>query len=244
MPEERKRKRDVLALALLALGLFLLVALITYHPADLADSRSLSPLASAGRLTQDGAPAASKPANACGRSGANAAEGLFRLLGWGAYFFVLSLLAFDVWLLLRRPVNDVVLRISGWLMTLIGVTTLLALIGPPISPGPLIGPGGYLGAAGRALLEINFAITGAFILTVSLLSGGLILSMDYLALRLAAAGLRVPLRLAATAGRISSRTLSGAGRQQTDLDNFNLDGEPAVVIRGKRIGACTGEPTE
>src|SRR5262249_1419949 len=169
MFDHRSRKFDVLALGLLALGLFLSVALVTYHPADLDPNVPLNQQSLATGPATTPVSVAAKVFNACGRSGAYAAEGLFRLLGWGAYFLIASLLAFDIWLLTRRPVNDFALRATGWLMTLVGVTTLLALIGPPISPGPLIGPGGYLGAAGRAVLEINFATAGAVIFTIRFL---------------------------------------------------------------------------
>ena len=57
---------------------------------------------------------------------------------------------------------------------------------PQLSPGPVIGAGGYLGAAGRGLLELNFATVGAYIFTISLILGGLLLSTDYLLIQLMA----------------------------------------------------------
>jgi S-DNA-T family DNA segregation ATPase FtsK/SpoIIIE len=221
---------------LLALVLFLFVALITYRPADTASN---PPTTSFGFAT---ASAPAKIANACGRSGAYAAESLFRLLGWGAYFFVVSLAALDVVLLARRELTDPVLRAAGWLMALVGVSTFLALAGPPISPGPVIGPGGYLGAAGRALLEINFAATGAFILTISILVGGLILCSDYLLFRIVATFLHLPVRLVAGAGR---RAFAGSGADDGDSEDETSDGsEPAVVIRGKRREGAAAKSDE
>ncbi|HEY2826901.1 MAG TPA: DNA translocase FtsK 4TM domain-containing protein, partial [Pirellulales bacterium] len=255
MPERRSHKIDVLALALLGLVLFLGVALVTYHPSDVASpARSPAgpmnftpPHIPSARLITPSA-AIHKIANACGRSGAYVAETLFRLFGWGAYFFVGSLLLADIWLLARRPVNDFALRASGWVMALVGVSTMLALVGPAISPGPVIGPGGYLGAAGRALLEINFAITGAFILTASLLVGGLLLCTDYLVIRTTAAVLRVPSKLLLiAASQMSGRTLALPKRKQTDLDDEIIatddesSTEPAVVIRGKRLESSASE---
>jgi S-DNA-T family DNA segregation ATPase FtsK/SpoIIIE len=237
MLDHRSRKFDVLALGLLALGLFLTVSLVTYRPADLDGGTVSAATISATAVT--------KVANACGRSGAYAAEGLFRLLGWGAYFFVASLLAFDIWLLIRRPVNDFPLRVAGWVMALVGVTAMLALVGPPISPGPLIGPGGYLGAAGRAVLEINFATAGAFILTVSLILAGTILCTDYQIIRFTALAAHLPIRFGlAAAGQMTGGAL--LRRAQTDLDDVSLaDGaEPAVVIRGKRIDGSAAEEME
>jgi S-DNA-T family DNA segregation ATPase FtsK/SpoIIIE len=232
MLDHRSRKFDVLALALLALGLFLVVSLVTYRPADI----------DAGAPPGGATTAVTKIANACGRSGAYAADGLFRLLGWGAYFFVASLLAFDVWLLIRRPVNDFPLRAAGWVMALVGVTAMLALVGPPISPGPLIGPGGYLGAAGRAVLEINFATAGAFILTASLILAGTILCTDYHVIRFTALAAHLPIRFGvAAAGQMTGRTR--LRRTETDLDDLALaDGaEPSVVIRGKRLDGSAPE---
>jgi len=234
MLDHRSRKFDVLALALLALSLFLTVSLVTYRPDDI-DSGAVG-------AASNSATAMTKVANACGRSGAYAAEGLFRLLGWGAYFFVASLLAFDVWLLIRRPVNDFPLRAAGWVMALVGVTAMLALVGPPISPGPLIGPGGYLGAAGRAVLEINFATAGAFILTASLILAGTILCTDYHIIRFTALAAHLPIRVGlAAAGQMTGGAL--LRRTQTDLDDvsFSDGAEPAVVIRGKRIDGSTAE---
>ena len=203
MPEQRSRKTDVVALVLFALVVFLTVALVTYHPADLPNVQSSSAAsATASRFTM----VTAKLVNACGRSGVYAAEGLYRLLGWGATFFVASLAVLDFWLLTRRSLNDVALRASGWLMATVGVTSMLALVGPPVTPGPIIGPGGYLGHAGRALLEINFATAGAFILTISLLVGGLLLCTDHLLIRLTAWTVRMPFRLVGSVGRSAGRT--------------------------------------
>ena len=57
--------------------------------------------------------------------------------------------------------------------------TLASIALPGQAPGPIIGPGGHLGAAGRGLLEINFASAGAVILTISVLVAGLLLWTDY-----------------------------------------------------------------
>jgi DNA segregation ATPase FtsK/SpoIIIE, S-DNA-T family len=233
MPEQRSRKTDVVALVLFALVVFLTVALVTYHPADLPNVQSSSAAsATASQFTI----VTAKLVNACGRSGVYAAEGLYRLLGWGAYFFVASLALLDFWLLTRRPLNDVALRASGWLMATVGVTSMLALVGPPVTPGPIIGPGGYLGAAGRALLEINFATAGAFILTISLLVGGLLLCTDHLLIRLTAWTVRMPFRLVGSVGRSAGRSGATAADETDDepARAGETAGEPAVVIRGKR----------
>ena len=126
-------------------------------------------------------------------------------------------------------------------MAMVGVTSMLALVGPPISPGPVIGPGGYLGAAGRALLEMNFATTGAFILGLSLLLGGLLLSTDYVLIRLIGFLLKLPLGLFALSLRSSSnRPRPIANDDLADASAELSDAEPAVVIRGKRSKKAGG----
>src|SRR4051812_40558693 len=77
--DKRSRKVDVFALVLLALGLFLIVSLVSYTKADLAEpppiykhADGLVPLRS---FAEESATAPMKLKNACGRSGAYAAEG-------------------------------------------------------------------------------------------------------------------------------------------------------------------------
>ena len=102
--------------------------------------------------------------NVCGYWGAIASRLLFEAFGLGAYYLLVSLAAFDAVLLMRHEVGQPWLRAGGWLLSLVGVTTLAALAVPGFSPGPVIGAGGYLGAIGRALLQTQFASVGAYIL--------------------------------------------------------------------------------
>lgn len=172
MHESRNLKADFAALALLALTVFLTVSLATYDPGD-PPSTLVYPPRHAIR-------------NACGPAGAFLARTLFEAIGLGAYFVVLSLAALDAALLRRQKISEGWLRGAGWLMSLVGFATFSSLAMPELSPGPVIGAGGYLGATGRGLLEMHFAAAGSYILTISLLAGGLLLSTDYLLLRLSA----------------------------------------------------------
>jgi len=170
MLEERNLRLDLLALGLLALTVFLAASLLSY---DLADPPS--------KLVF---PERTETLNVCGRSGAFVSQALFGALGLGAYYLLLSLATLDAILLARHPVDQLVLRSGGWVLSLVGVCTLAAMAVPHLSPGPVIGAGGYLGAAGRGVLEMNFASVGAYILTISLVLGGLLLSTDYVLIRL------------------------------------------------------------
>ena len=172
MLENRNLKLDLLALALLAAVIFLGAALFSYDPADPPTNLAY--------------PAHGQPANMCGHSGAIASRLMFEGLGLGAYYLLVSLAAFDFVLLVRHELNQFWLRAGGWLLSLAGVATLAAMAVPSLAPGPAIGAGGYLGAIGRAVLEMHFASLGAYIVTVSMIIGGLLLATDYWLIRLSA----------------------------------------------------------
>ncbi len=165
MLEHRNVQLDLFALGLLALSIFLAAALFSYDPADPPSKLVF--------------PERAETLNVCGHSGVLVSRMLFCAFGLGAYYLLFSLVALDAVLLTRRTVDQPVLRAGGWLLSLVGVSTLAAMALPQLSPGPVIGSGGYLGAAGRGLMEMNFASVGAYILTLSMILGGLLLCTDY-----------------------------------------------------------------
>lgn len=178
MPNSRQLPLDLLALGLLALVIFLGLALLSYSPADPL-SELLPPFQNFYQPDPVVYPVSTVVTNWCGRWGALVADILLKAFGWGAYYLVGSIAAFDIALLLRRPVTTPSLRAVGWLATLLGVTSLAAMVIPHWSPGPVVGAGGYLGALGRGLLESQFATVGGVILAASILMGGLLLCTDY-----------------------------------------------------------------
>jgi S-DNA-T family DNA segregation ATPase FtsK/SpoIIIE len=172
MFENRSLKLDVCALALVAIVLFLGVALFTYYPTDAPSTLVWPP-----SETVD---------NACGHAGAYTAYYLFESLGVGAYYLVGSLAVLTFLLLVRREIDQPILRTVGWAVSVVGLTTLAALAIPNWTPGPVVGAGGYIGAMGRGFLESHFAQAGAFIFAISVLMAGLLLSTDYFMFRAAA----------------------------------------------------------
>ncbi len=223
MAEARSIKLDLAALALLAICVFLGMSLATYDRADSLDSLIY--------------PAPAQTSNACGRSGALAADLLLQGLGVGAYYLIGSLALLDAWLLARRPVTQPGLRALGWMMSLVALCTLVSLA-TNWSPGPVIGPGGYVGAAGRGLLEMHFARAGAYILTLSVLVGGLLLCTEYLLPRMAARAMAGPVgafRGVRVARAIAAAEKSAKRTVKTDLDAPALTAadEPAIKIGGK-----------
>jgi DNA segregation ATPase FtsK/SpoIIIE, S-DNA-T family len=209
MLEKRDLKKDLLALGLLALAVFLSAALVSYDPGD-PPSKLVYP-------------ERAEVLNVCGRSGAFASRHLFTFLGLGAYYLVFSLGVLDGILLTRKPLTQPLTRLVGWLISLAGLTTFAAMAAPNLSPGPVIGAGGYLGAAGRGLLEMNFASVGSYILTVSLVLGGLLLSTDYLLVRIVALAVGKP---AQGIGQGMMQVGAAAAkhlRRKSDLDGYDVD---------------------
>ncbi len=218
MLEHRKVKFDLVALGLLALAVFLAASLFSYHPAD--------------PPTHLVAPPHDQIVNLCGRSGALASSLLFNALGLGAYYLWASLCILDALLLTRHQIAAPWLRGIGWLISLAGLCTLAALALPGLSPGPIIGAGGFLGAAGRGLLEMNFAATGAYIIVASLIAGGLLLSTDYVLVKLLAWTVGVPARnLGRSAVRVGMAYAHQVRRRRSDLEPVEPSEAPPAPSR-------------
>ncbi len=236
MLENRNLRRDLVALALLALVVFLGASLATYDPAD----RVPTPLAPLSLLYQPDAlvhPPNPQIHNVCGVWGALAADALLSWLGVGAYYLVVSLAVLDFQLLRRQEIDMPALRTTGWIASMVGATTIAAIAFPWLSPGPVIGPGGYLGALGKAVVEMHFATVGGLILSGSVALGGLLLATDYALIRAAINCVQF-VRSRKTTGDSAARANGGkaAGKKKaTDLDQ-GLPGEGAgvkVKLNGK-----------
>lgn len=234
-------KRDLAALLLLAGVIFLGVALATYSPADPLPQlpAGLDQVYQQDLLVY---PQHDRIMNACGRWGALAADLMYRLLGAGAIYFVVSLAALDVALLRRWQANLPLLRTLGWCLSLWGLTTMLQLATPHWTIGAFLGCGGQLGYLGRSVLEQHFAQAGALIIAGSLMIAGLLLSTDYVVFRAAfslllwVAGCGAMLvrwrwaRSDATPAAGSKRKTKGAavkirGKQLSDLDAVDAEYE-------------------
>jgi DNA segregation ATPase FtsK/SpoIIIE, S-DNA-T family len=230
MLEQRDLKKDLLALGLLALAVFFGAALVSYDPGD-PPSKLVYP-------------ERAEVLNVCGRSGAFVSRYLLSGLGLGAYYLVFSLGVLDGLLLARKPLTQPITRLCGWLISLAGFTTFTAMAVSQWSPGPVIGSGGYLGAAGRGLLELNFASVGAYILTISLILGGLLLSTDYLLIQIVALVVGRPAKGIGQGmiqvGAAAAKRL----RLKSDLDGYDL-GDDDASAGGKILAVrVKGRPAE
>jgi DNA segregation ATPase FtsK/SpoIIIE, S-DNA-T family len=183
MLQNRRLVSDLIALTLLVLVVFLGCSLATYDPADPL-VRTSAPLDRWYHPDVIVYPVSEDVSNACGRWGAVVADVLLTGLGIGAFYLVFSLAVLDFLMLRRHPIDTPLIRGVGWIATLIGMTTIVAILVPGASVGPVIGSGGYLGALSKGLLQMHFATAGSLILATSLLAGGLLLCTDYVLLRM------------------------------------------------------------
>ncbi len=213
MFENRSLKFDLLAQTLLGATALLAVSLATYNAADPPSTLVYPPH--------------TDYQNACGPIGAYVAHFLLESVGLGAYYLAASLGTLSIVLLWRRGIDQPVLRAVGWAASLVALATLATMALPQITPGPEIGAGGYLGAMGHALLESNFASTGAYILALTVLLVGMLLCTDYLLLKFAAATTILSGRSLLSIGHLGHSTKPHRpDRPETDLeDEFDEDEE-------------------
>ena len=242
MFENRNIKQDLFALALLATVVFLSMAVVSYERSDPSLSNT------AGALVY---PSSSDTGNLCGLVGAWVADLLLRFSGVGSYYLVISLAVLDVFLLRRKEINQHWVRFSGWIISLVGLTTLISLamthLLPPFWTGPELGAGGLLGAVGSELLLMHFAALGAYILAVSVFLAGLVMCTDYVVFRVAFSGLSQISRitqsmlrnasvLSTSAGGKKKKCTSDSGEEEYDEDDDDDEEDlpVSVRIRGKK----------
>jgi S-DNA-T family DNA segregation ATPase FtsK/SpoIIIE len=244
MLQNRRLVSDLFALTLLGLVVFLASSLATYDPADpLVEAPP--PLSRFYRPDVIVYPTSEHVGNACGRWGAVVADGLLTGLGIGAFYLVLSLAVLDFLLLRRHPIDTPLIRGVGWIATLIGITTIAAIVFPAASVGPVIGSGGYLGALGNGLLQMHFATAGSLILALSLVAGGLLLCTDYVLLRMVLALVAYTLIVVGKTLNWSPRKASmrKAGKRAAAADeDDDLDDDGPVTI--KFSGRTTSMPAQ
>jgi len=168
MIDYRRLITDLLALALLAVCVFVALSLYSFDPAD-------PPAATV-------FPANTQVQNLCGPVGASLSHALRNALGLGAWVLLLTLLLADLQLFSRQGLSDPVIRAAGWTSVLIAICALLQVVVPNF--GPVVGSGGYVGAWSRSLLAEHFSIGGGLIVIATLMCAGFLMSGDIWVLRL------------------------------------------------------------
>ncbi|MEO1498148.1 MAG: DNA translocase FtsK [Planctomycetota bacterium] len=200
----RSPKIDVVAIALGVATLLAAVSLASYDRYDPPSRLAWPPVVAVN--------------NACGVVGAHTAHTLLETLGIGAYYAVASAGVLTWLLLARRETDQPMLRIAGWGLSLVAVSTLAAIVAPDWTPGPPVGAGGQIGALGRVWLGANFGGAGSLLLAGAVLLAGLLLSTDYFLFQAAAATATASATTVAAAGRAGQAAVSRISlRKRTDL---------------------------
>jgi DNA segregation ATPase FtsK/SpoIIIE, S-DNA-T family len=172
---------DLLALALLAVAVFLGLALGTYDPADPPGTRIYPPN--------------SHVSNAAGPVGAMAADGLLSLLGVSAYVLLLAVVVLDARLFARKSYPDPLTRTFGFLLLLVTIGTAARIVWWGPWHGPVVGVGGYVGAWGQVLLSDHIHPAGTGLLLACCFTSGMLLTTDYLMFHAAAVVLTFPMAI-------------------------------------------------
>lgn len=226
MKKKRNRKLDLFSLALMAAVVFLGMSLLT---CDLADRSGYQVGSGSSSLH-----------NACGRLGSMVAYLLLKGLGFGAYYFVLSLGVTGALLLVRRGLDQPIVRTVGWCLSLFGLTTLVTLTCSKLSLASGFPPGGYLGTAGCSLMQIHLAMAGALILTFSLILAGLLLCTDYLLVEIGQVVFKASMCCVIYSGRLLFRVWAFRPMVVEKEESFREEDEqeeeaPAIRFRGKSL---------
>ncbi|MEE2640535.1 MAG: DNA translocase FtsK [Planctomycetota bacterium] len=216
MLANRNLKRDLLALLIAATAAFVGISLATYHPADAVSFDTEA-----------------ERQNVFGASGTIISSFLVSNLGVAANFLVASLVCLAFWMLRQESIDLPAMRVTGWLLTTAGFSSLLALLVPDLVSSFALGSGGRLGDFTGKLLLSQFSLAGAVILTLFVTAAGLLMFSDYALLRFAqwgfqgAMSLRGPLGIAPGAYRKKRGLKKTRNRLDDEYDEEPVEDEAA-----------------
>jgi DNA segregation ATPase FtsK/SpoIIIE, S-DNA-T family len=157
-PTRHPRLNEGIGFVYLALGIAIILSLVSYNPAD---------------LSWNTVGTSAKPLNLIGKAGAHASDLLLQLAGLGAFTVPVLLFAL-AWKWLRsEAIAAQVIKLIGASAFVLGVCTAFSL-GPQWHPfAGAVSAGGLIGTLCADYLLSNFNATGAILVTAS----GLILSL-------------------------------------------------------------------
>jgi len=172
---ERKLSNEVLGITLLAVAIFILLSLFSYHPTDrswLVESTKTTEL---------------QYANYMGFLGAQTSATLYELLGITSYFFGIFLLLWGWNRLLHKEVKARYTKLVGFILFMIALCTLLQIsLGTVQLQGAPLRSGGAVGEELRLLLQrvMNYSGTLWFAITALCLSLILLTRLSFLKITL------------------------------------------------------------
>ena len=205
-----ERVQDGFALAVFGFGIFLLLSLVTYNPADPSFSTA----------------SLSEPQNWMGSKGAHTSDMLLQIFGIGAFVYAIGFIVWSFRLWRRENFGPVWLRVS----TLLAASLLFSLAGATI-PAFILMPHATLGGGGGVILFNSITGIGGGVIPLPYLVVGLtatLLGLVFLNLGLA---LRKNERQAMVASMLygSSVTIEGATSLWNRIFAFFAPAEEAPV---------------
>jgi DNA segregation ATPase FtsK/SpoIIIE, S-DNA-T family len=178
-PTERPRLNEVVAVVLLIAGIFLFLALASYHPFD---------------PSLNTASMAAKPVNLTGQLGAFLADLLLQAFGLGAYAIPALILGLGWKWITSSPIDAPWVKVCGAILLTEASCAALGLI-PDWKPiSGVIPAGGMLGMVLADFLNATMNLTGAILITAGCWIVSLYLVSKFEMSRLAA-WFRAPLRM-------------------------------------------------
>jgi len=155
-------RTDLLALAILAMAVFVGMSLVSYDPADPPAFGVY--------------PARTAPLNLGGATGATVAQALVTSFGIGAYFLLAALVVADIRLFARDAAGDPWLKLIGAAIMLTAICISAQWFLPWTVKGSMAGSGGYVGAWGAILLDASVTRIGSLMLLSCMFLAGLLLT--------------------------------------------------------------------
>ena len=162
------KERFLFGATLFFVTLFLTIAVLTFDPADPPNQWAWPPNADY--------------RNTLGAAGAVLGGTMLSLFGVGAYYILVSLMVVDLrvfgvgrFFAPNRQYRAHAPSFVGWVLSLIGLTALVTVAAPHLSPGPVVGSGGRLGIVAATVLREYIAVTGTILVAIFFIASGLIL---------------------------------------------------------------------
>ena len=163
------RFRQLFAIVLVPIVVFVSVALISFDPADPPASR--------------GFPPRHEPVNLCGHLGATVSTLIYQSTGVAGWLGVAFLAGLSIGLFRNQRYTDLPWRASGAVLSVLSLAMLCTLFMPSFFPRPLWGPGGLGGTLVADMATRYLANAGAALTAVTALGVGLFLAADRLVVR-------------------------------------------------------------
>ena len=191
------RLRQILAIVLVPVVVFISMALISFDPADPPARRGFPP-----RI---------EPANLCGHLGSTVATLIYQSTGVAGWLGVVFLAGLAIGLFRHQRFADLPWRATGAVLSITGLATLSTLFLPPFIPRPVWGPGGLGGTLFADFATRYLASAGAAIAAATVLGLGLFLVADQVMMKCGEWLTRLLTRLGDRSISLIHATLSGFG---------------------------------